>query len=198
MLPRVSLESLRRGRCCRQANSGYSQGVFMKRHRVAKRAGGGGGAEDFVTLFDFSGTSEVSLYNRTFRLVTCSAFTEKVRRCPDATARTGPREANAPRRRGSAAGRPAALRVLRRRVGADACPRFRSQFFQVNNLSLVFETQARPRPRARAAACCRARARGASPRDAALVVERRAVARAGVACDFGRLSPQCKAAFPSQ
>jgi hypothetical protein len=97
-------ESLRRGRRCRQANSGYSQGIFMRRHRVAKRAGGGGGggAEDFVTLFDFSGTSEVSLYNRTFRLVTCSAFTEKVRRCSDAKARTSPREGIAPPRRGSA------------------------------------------------------------------------------------------------
>ena len=49
----------------RQQNSGYAQGVFMKRHRIPSK---GRGNEDFITLFDFSDTSKVSLYNRDFHL----------------------------------------------------------------------------------------------------------------------------------
>jgi len=58
----------------RQANSGYAQGVFMKRHRIPSK---GRGSEDFVTLFDFSDTSKVMLYNREFHLTSCNIFTEQ-------------------------------------------------------------------------------------------------------------------------
>ncbi|KAJ1468762.1 hypothetical protein T484DRAFT_1854289, partial [Baffinella frigidus] len=33
--------------------------------------------EDFVTLFDFANSPDVELYNRSFRLITCNAFTEQ-------------------------------------------------------------------------------------------------------------------------
>jgi hypothetical protein len=58
----------------RQANSGYAQGVFMKRHRIPSK---GRGSEDFITLFDFSDTSKVTLYNRDFHLTSCNIFTEQ-------------------------------------------------------------------------------------------------------------------------
>jgi hypothetical protein len=58
----------------RQQNSGYAQGVFMKRHRIPSK---GRGNEDFITLFDFSDTSKVSLYNRDFHLTDCNVFTEQ-------------------------------------------------------------------------------------------------------------------------
>jgi len=59
----------------RQQNSGYAQGVFMKRHRIAKRGNPDG--EEFVTLFDFAGTKTVTLYNRDFHLTACNRFTEE-------------------------------------------------------------------------------------------------------------------------
>ena len=58
----------------RQANSGYAQGIFMKRHRVPSK---GRGTEEFVTLFDFADTTKVTLYNRDFHLVSCNVFTEQ-------------------------------------------------------------------------------------------------------------------------
>jgi len=58
----------------KQANSGYAQGVFMKRHRIPSK---GRGTEDFVTLFDFSDSSKVTLYNRDFHLTSCNVFTEQ-------------------------------------------------------------------------------------------------------------------------
>jgi len=58
----------------KQANSGYAQGVFMKRHRIPSK---GRGTEDFITLFDFSDSSKVTLYNRNFHLTSCNIFTEQ-------------------------------------------------------------------------------------------------------------------------
>jgi hypothetical protein len=58
----------------RQANSGYAQGVFMKRHRIPSR---GRGSEDFITLFDFADTTKITLYNRDFHITSCNIFTEQ-------------------------------------------------------------------------------------------------------------------------
>eukprot|EP00281_Chroomonas_sp_CCMP1168_P014460 CAMPEP_0206216454 /NCGR_PEP_ID=MMETSP0047_2-20121206/2729_1 /ASSEMBLY_ACC=CAM_ASM_000192 /TAXON_ID=195065 /ORGANISM="Chroomonas mesostigmatica_cf, Strain CCMP1168" /LENGTH=645 /DNA_ID=CAMNT_0053638801 /DNA_START=28 /DNA_END=1965 /DNA_ORIENTATION=+ len=57
----------------KQQNSGYAQGIFMKRHRVPKRDGKPG--EEFVTLFDFAESKTVQLYSRDFHLTSCNDFT---------------------------------------------------------------------------------------------------------------------------
>jgi len=62
----------------RQANSGYAQGVFMKRHRIAKHgAEKAKDGEEFVTLFEFANTKTVTLYSRDFHLTGCNRFTEE-------------------------------------------------------------------------------------------------------------------------
>mmetsp|Transcript_24048 Transcript_24048/g.78235 ORF Transcript_24048/g.78235 Transcript_24048/m.78235 type:complete len:455 (+) Transcript_24048:259-1623(+) len=57
----------------RQQNSGYAQGVFMKRHRVPKQELG---SQEFVTLFDFASTTVINIYNREFHLTSCNHFTQ--------------------------------------------------------------------------------------------------------------------------
>eukprot|EP00288_Rhodomonas_lens_P019202 CAMPEP_0177694568 /NCGR_PEP_ID=MMETSP0484_2-20121128/3002_1 /TAXON_ID=354590 /ORGANISM="Rhodomonas lens, Strain RHODO" /LENGTH=646 /DNA_ID=CAMNT_0019205453 /DNA_START=26 /DNA_END=1966 /DNA_ORIENTATION=+ len=61
----------------RKHNSGYVQGVFMKRHKVP-RAGGVSQyvEEDFVNLHDFVDTPSIMLYGRIFQLTGCNQFTE--------------------------------------------------------------------------------------------------------------------------
>eukprot|EP00286_Rhodomonas_abbreviata_P009235 CAMPEP_0181324586 /NCGR_PEP_ID=MMETSP1101-20121128/20444_1 /TAXON_ID=46948 /ORGANISM="Rhodomonas abbreviata, Strain Caron Lab Isolate" /LENGTH=645 /DNA_ID=CAMNT_0023432783 /DNA_START=141 /DNA_END=2078 /DNA_ORIENTATION=+ len=60
----------------RKHNSGYMQGVFMKRHKVP-RAGGASQYEekDFVSLHDFVDTPSIMLYGRVFKLTGCNNFT---------------------------------------------------------------------------------------------------------------------------
>lgn len=55
----------------KQQNSGHTQGVFMKRHRVPKGTMGKPG-EEFVSLFDFADTKTVLLYSREFHLTVLS------------------------------------------------------------------------------------------------------------------------------
>ena len=50
----------------KQQNSGYAQGVFMKRHRVPKKDPLPG--QEFVSLFDFADRTTVRLYSRDFHL----------------------------------------------------------------------------------------------------------------------------------
>ena len=59
-------------------NSGYTQGVFMRRHRVPRNASVSSGDDnEFVSFRDFVDSNEVHIYGRTFHLVGCNRFTEK-------------------------------------------------------------------------------------------------------------------------
>jgi hypothetical protein len=49
------------------------QGTFLKRHRVPKPGGG------YVSIPDFVLGSDITIYDRTFRICTCDTFT-KVRK----------------------------------------------------------------------------------------------------------------------
>eukprot|EP00281_Chroomonas_sp_CCMP1168_P026865 CAMPEP_0206237264 /NCGR_PEP_ID=MMETSP0047_2-20121206/14173_1 /ASSEMBLY_ACC=CAM_ASM_000192 /TAXON_ID=195065 /ORGANISM="Chroomonas mesostigmatica_cf, Strain CCMP1168" /LENGTH=619 /DNA_ID=CAMNT_0053661689 /DNA_START=87 /DNA_END=1946 /DNA_ORIENTATION=- len=60
----------------RQENSGYVQGVFMKRHRVPRTVSVSAGDDgDFVSLHDFAETQELVIYGRVFRITGCNEFT---------------------------------------------------------------------------------------------------------------------------
>lgn len=62
----------------RTSNSGYTQGVFMRRHRVPRNPSVSSGDDsDFVSIQDFVDASDVHIYGRTFHLVGCNRFTEK-------------------------------------------------------------------------------------------------------------------------
>mmetsp|Transcript_25837 Transcript_25837/g.45893 ORF Transcript_25837/g.45893 Transcript_25837/m.45893 type:complete len:613 (-) Transcript_25837:347-2185(-) len=54
----------------RQANSGISQGVFVKRHRVQKSDGSG-----FISAKDLKIGQNVKIYGRVFRIYECDDFT---------------------------------------------------------------------------------------------------------------------------
>lgn len=55
----------------RQMNSGIIQGTFLKRHKVPKAGGG------YITVPDFSLGSDITIYDRTFRICTCDTFTRR-------------------------------------------------------------------------------------------------------------------------
>ena len=62
----------------KSTNSGYTQGIFMRRHRVPRNASVSSGDDsDFVSIKDFVDANEVHIYGRTFVLVGCNRFTEK-------------------------------------------------------------------------------------------------------------------------
>lgn len=62
----------------RQENSGYVQGVFMRRHRVPRTVSVSSGDEsDFVSLHDFADTSEIIIYGRVFHITACNEFTSE-------------------------------------------------------------------------------------------------------------------------
>lgn len=56
-----------------QDNSGLPQGTFIRRHRIPKPAPND---DQFFTVADLNNGSEICLYGRTFRLVSCDKFTE--------------------------------------------------------------------------------------------------------------------------
>ena len=64
----------------RVENSGYVQGVFMKRHRVPRTISSSSpdaDMTDFVSLHDFADTQEIVVYGRIFRLTGCNQFTSE-------------------------------------------------------------------------------------------------------------------------
>jgi len=62
----------------RKGNSGYMQGLFMKRHKVPRAANASAYNEsEFVSLHDFAETETVVIYGRVFTLNGCNKFTEE-------------------------------------------------------------------------------------------------------------------------
>jgi len=62
----------------RKNNSGYMQGLFMKRHKVPRAANASAYNEsEFVSLQDFAETDNIVIYGRVFLLTGCNQFTEE-------------------------------------------------------------------------------------------------------------------------
>ena len=62
----------------RKGNSGYMQGLFMKRHKVPRASNASTyNEDDFVSLHDFAETDNIILYGRVFTLLGCNKFTEE-------------------------------------------------------------------------------------------------------------------------
>jgi len=60
----------------RVENSGYVQGVFMRRHRVPRTVSASAAdQDDFVSLHDFADTTEIVIYGRVFVITGCNEFT---------------------------------------------------------------------------------------------------------------------------
>ena len=62
----------------RKNNSGYMQGLFMKRHKVPRASNASAYNEtEFVSLHDFAETDNIVVYGRVFSLTGCNKFTEE-------------------------------------------------------------------------------------------------------------------------
>ena len=62
----------------RKGNSGYMQGLYMKRHKVPRSSNASAYNEsDFVSLHDFAETDTIVLYGRVFTLLGCNEFTQE-------------------------------------------------------------------------------------------------------------------------
>jgi hypothetical protein len=62
----------------RKNNSGYMQGLFMKRHKVPRASNASAYNEtEFVSLHDFAETDNIVVYGRVFTLTGCNKFTEE-------------------------------------------------------------------------------------------------------------------------
>jgi hypothetical protein len=62
----------------RKNNSGYMQGLYMKRHKVPRAANASSYNEsEFVSLQDFAETDSIVIYGREFILTGCNKFTDE-------------------------------------------------------------------------------------------------------------------------